>query len=137
MGKSCCAVGCSARYKKGTGVKFYRFPKDPERKRQWVAAIKRKNWEPNEHSWLCSNHFVGGVKSNEANSPAFNPTIFAHTTSLSGKSEEKLRRFARLKQASRRRRLQFVTELAHSNAEDHEDASLVSEDELHDCDYVQ
>ena len=124
-------MGCSVRYKKGTGVKFYRFPKDPIRKRQWAAAINRKNWEPNEHSWLCSNHFVEGVKSIEANSPAFTPTIFAHT-SLSGKSEEKLRKFAQLKQASRRCKLQFVIELAHSNAEYHEDASLVSEGELHD-----
>lgn len=26
MGKSCCAVGCSSHYKKGSGIHLYRFP---------------------------------------------------------------------------------------------------------------
>ena len=31
-------------------MKFYRFPTDTELKAKWVAAIKRENWTPNEHS---------------------------------------------------------------------------------------
>ena len=46
---SCCAYGCTNRQGK-VGVKFYRFPTDTELKAKWVAAIKRENWTPNEHS---------------------------------------------------------------------------------------
>ena len=36
MGKACCAVGCSNRFIKGSGVHF---PQDEERKSQWIAAV--------------------------------------------------------------------------------------------------
>ena len=104
MGKSCCAVGCSNRYSKGCGLQFYRFPRDPERRRQWIASVNRKNWEPTEHSWICSSHFIGGNKSNEPTSPAHNPSIFDHIKSpKKRKAEEDLRRFSRLKECKRRR----------------------------------
>ena len=57
MGKACCAVGCSNRFIKGSGVHF---PQDEERKSQWIAAVGRKDWIPNEYSWICSVHFVSG-----------------------------------------------------------------------------
>ena len=50
MGKACCAVGCSNRFIKGSGVHF---PQDEERQ-QWG---RRKDWIPNEYSWI---HFVSG-----------------------------------------------------------------------------
>ena len=50
MGKSCCAVGCSKRFAKGSGFKFYRFPKEPERRRQWIATVNRKNWQRDQVS---------------------------------------------------------------------------------------
>ena len=34
VGKACCAVGYSNRFIKGSGVHFYRFPQDEERKSQ-------------------------------------------------------------------------------------------------------
>ena len=37
---------------------MFRFPTDPERKRQWVAAIRREGWQPNEHSRICQEHFI-------------------------------------------------------------------------------
>ena len=36
MGKACCAIGCSNRFIKGSGVDF---PQDEERKSQWIAAV--------------------------------------------------------------------------------------------------
>ena len=24
----------------------------------WIAAVQRKDWEPNEYSWLCSAHLL-------------------------------------------------------------------------------
>ena len=37
---------------------MFRFPTDPERKRRWVAAIRREGWQPNEHSRICQEHFI-------------------------------------------------------------------------------
>ena len=81
MGKACCAVGCSNRFIKGSGVHFYRFPQDEERKSQWIAAVGRKDWIPNEYSWICSVHFVSGEKSNNLLSPDYVPSLFEHMKS--------------------------------------------------------
>ena len=64
-GESCCAVGCMNRFAKGTPIHLYRFPDDPARKARWISAVNRKEWTPNEHSWICSDHFVSGNKSND------------------------------------------------------------------------
>ena len=65
--KSCCA-----------GISFYRFPTDKERRSKWISAIKRKYWELNEHTWLCSAH---GKKSNDPLSPDYIPSVFSFTNS--------------------------------------------------------
>ena len=75
MGKSC-AVGCTNHYFKGCGLKFYRFPVDPEWRLKWVAAVDRKNWSPNKHTWLCSTHFVEGYKSNYPTCPDYVLSVF-------------------------------------------------------------
>lgn len=37
---------------------FFRFPlKRPDILKMWVHAIKRKNFTPNNYSYLCSEHF--------------------------------------------------------------------------------
>ena len=41
MVKHCCAVGCHNIYKKESGVKFYRFLSNLDRKSKWIAAV---NW---------------------------------------------------------------------------------------------
>ena len=41
MGKNCCAVRCTNRRYRGCGLEFYRFPRDPDRKRLWIAAVSR------------------------------------------------------------------------------------------------
>ena len=63
MVKSCCAVGCRNTYNKGNGIKFYRFPANPEKRARWVAAVNRKDWIPKDYSWICSQHFVTGERS--------------------------------------------------------------------------
>ena len=52
-------------------MQFYRFPADPERKSKWVAAVNRKGWYPTEYTWICSEHFVSGVKSNNPLAPNY------------------------------------------------------------------
>jgi hypothetical protein len=56
---SCIACGCANRQGK-PGLKFFRFPKEKERRSQWIAAVKRENWCPSEYSRLCSAHFITG-----------------------------------------------------------------------------
>ena len=58
MVKSCCAVGCTNRILKGSGIQFYRFPSDCERRERWKTAIHHDDWEPTEYSYVCSVHFV-------------------------------------------------------------------------------
>ena len=43
---------------KNSVVNFYRFPEDKDRRVKWIAAVARKNWEPIQYSWICSDHFV-------------------------------------------------------------------------------
>ena len=66
-GGSFCAVGgCSNNsYRdlesaiEGRGfLKFYRLPKEPQRKEKWVARMRRQfGWKPFEHTKICSDHF--------------------------------------------------------------------------------
>lgn len=45
----------------------FRFPKDPELRKRWVVATKRKGFIPSNSSRLCSAHFedsafeIGGI----------------------------------------------------------------------------
>ena len=102
--KNCCAVGCSNVFRKGSGIQFYRFPVDLERRSKWIAAVNRQNWNPTEYNWICSKHFVSGVKSNNPLEPNYMPSLLKHTKSpvkcrFEGRSEG----FAR-KQATEERR---------------------------------
>ena len=38
---------------------------------QWIVAVKRENWVPNRNTWICSEHFVTGQKSNDALAPNY------------------------------------------------------------------
>ncbi|XP_019857093.1 PREDICTED: THAP domain-containing protein 4-like [Amphimedon queenslandica] len=97
MGKCCCAVYCSNRFSKGSGLHFYRFPADPDRRNLWVAAVNRKNWQPTQYSWICSSHFIGGAKSDDPTSPSYSPSIFAHLSSCKRQGESQLARYNRSK----------------------------------------
>ena len=91
-------------YAKGTGIHFYRFPADVERRARWIAAIERKNFVPTEHIWLCSAHFISRQKSNDPLSPDYVPSVFVHTKSpVKRKLVEGMHRFERVSAAKRRR----------------------------------
>ena len=63
MVRSCSAVGCTNRDTKENrekGIKFYRIPVDGDRRRLWLAAICRKDFDPPPDAAICSVHFIGG-----------------------------------------------------------------------------
>ena len=120
MGKACCAVGCTNRFTKGSGVSFYRFPKDPARRALWISAVGRKNWAPNAYSWICSVHFVSGEKSDNPLSPGYVPTLFAHTGSpVKWKAVEDQSKYRRSQAANRRK---ICSEPGSSRSADEEDS---------------
>ena len=76
MSVSCCAMLCTNRFTKGSGVGFFMFPVDPERKKRWIHVIFRDKWEPKSHGRLCGEHFVNGRLSKEPTNVHYVPTIF-------------------------------------------------------------
>ena len=106
MPKNCCAVGCSNVFRKGSGIQFYRFPVDLERRSKWIAAVNRQNWNPTEYTWICSKHFVSGVKSNNPLATNYMPSLFKHTKSpVKRRLEARSKSFAR-RQATKRRKVE-------------------------------
>ena len=80
--------------------------------------MNRKDWEPSEYSWLCSGHFVGGQKSNDPTSSAYNPTFFEHVKSPKRKPEADLQGLSRAK-VNKRRKVEIL----------HRDAMIAEEKE--------
>ena len=74
---SCCAVSCANRYKKGSGLGFFHFPSDLQRRKPWVKAVSRAKWCPSTHDRLCGHHFVGKNPSDDPNDVDFVPSVFA------------------------------------------------------------
>ncbi|KAG8303411.1 hypothetical protein J6590_010447 [Homalodisca vitripennis] len=56
MPMSCVAFGC---FNKGKleGITYHSFPKGAEQWQRWINAVRRKDWEPNRPSRLCSSYF--------------------------------------------------------------------------------
>ncbi|XP_051564149.1 uncharacterized protein LOC127446884 [Myxocyprinus asiaticus] len=76
MVHTCVVAGCRNRRTPGTALSFYRFPRDPERKQRWIAAVNREGWVPNEGSRLCSTHFISGKQVKNPRSPDYVPSVF-------------------------------------------------------------
>lgn len=76
MVHTCVVAGCRNRRTPGTTLSFYRFPRDPERKQRWIAAVNREGWVPNEGSRLCSTHFISGKQVKNPRSPDYVPSVF-------------------------------------------------------------
>ena len=57
MPTNCAAAGCAATYNKHINISFHRFPLDPKRRKEWVRLVRRKNFVPGKHTFLCSKHF--------------------------------------------------------------------------------
>ncbi|XP_045110304.1 uncharacterized protein LOC123504081 isoform X2 [Portunus trituberculatus] len=63
MPSTCCVPYCKGNYKTGPRVSVYRFPQQPELRRKWLQAIKRKPFTPTRHSrvstiQVCELHFI-------------------------------------------------------------------------------
>jgi len=66
MPSSCCVKDCTNRYNKDSLVKFYRFPLgkgSADRLHKWMIAVNRRDWQPNEGTRICSDHFITGLGS--------------------------------------------------------------------------
>ena len=72
MVNTCAIHGCHNRQDKAVKRGFYSVPKvlihqgkqtedlSRLRRKTWIARINRKNFEPNQHKRVCSDHFVEG-----------------------------------------------------------------------------
>ena len=60
MVNNCCVVGCTNYVGKKPGLRFYSFPSDAQRREKWVAAVRRKDWQPSKHTRICNEHFING-----------------------------------------------------------------------------
>ena len=100
MVKSCVAFGCSNRSVKGSELTFYRFPANIERRKKWIAAVRREKWTPTKHSWLCSSHFISGSKSDDPLNPDYVPSLFQFVASpVKRRKRLQLQQFCRRKKA--------------------------------------
>ncbi|XP_012730186.2 uncharacterized protein LOC105934643 [Fundulus heteroclitus] len=106
MPTTCCAPGCTQRHSKSSGVRFFRLPRDEERRRKWVVSMRKNNpnrlWTPSRHDRICSLHFISGEPSTDVDHPDFLPTIF-YFSPLTKSPTTSLERFERV--VKRRRRL--------------------------------
>ena len=108
MPTTCAVVGCHNRQSKYSKSSFYRFPKEEERRRRWIAFVSRKNsdgsaWEPGNGDRICSQHFINGKKSDLYINPNYVPSIQAKN-SPDTECNAALSRFER---ASNRAKLQM------------------------------
>ncbi|XP_021342022.1 uncharacterized protein LOC110454168 isoform X2 [Mizuhopecten yessoensis] len=53
----CAAFGCSNRLKKGSGISFFKFPKNPVQRSTWEHYCRRSSFTATNHHTLCSVHF--------------------------------------------------------------------------------
>jgi len=65
MPSYCCAYNCTSKAgtvsSKNLGIRFFRFPRDKERRALWAAAVRRADFVPNDYTRICSLHFVFGI----------------------------------------------------------------------------
>ncbi|XP_039551068.1 THAP domain-containing protein 1-like [Pimephales promelas] len=122
-----CAVSCdnskSQRYDKK--LKFYNIPKNPERRHKWISAIKRDHWTPTEHSRLCSEHFISGMKSDNPLNPDYVPSLFAYLSPEQRQRKINCYKKFEQTQAVKRKRsctTSDVSMLPHGNEMDHSDS---------------
>ncbi|TRY79879.1 hypothetical protein TCAL_16052 [Tigriopus californicus] len=117
-GTYCCVVDCrkNQRVDGSRGIKFHSFPTNEKRYYQWVRAVRRENahgslWSPSSVSRICSSHFVGGVKSNDPESPAYYPTIFP-SKHVKPKAMSDLKSFERRRSGENAK---FIDEIAQTS----------------------
>ena len=134
----CCAVGCNncSSRDRPRGVKFYSFPKDKKRCKDWIAEVNRVGsrgslWTPSDAARLCSEHFYGGVKSNDPSSISYLPTLFSNGQSPVQKPADRARSERCQIREQKRDGLRNHNESAHvaekDDLESHIDSAHVAE----------
>ncbi|XP_024890187.1 uncharacterized protein LOC112466354 [Temnothorax curvispinosus] len=79
--RSCCVRNCKNNELKNT-CKFYKFPTADyklKQRKKWIAAVRKINsykWQPKKSDVICSDHFIGKIKSNEEASLGYVPSVF-------------------------------------------------------------
>eukprot|EP00105_Crassostrea_gigas_P027917 XP_011449409.1 PREDICTED: THAP domain-containing protein 1-like [Crassostrea gigas] len=96
MPAHCCAYGCKSRQTAGENIKFFRIPKDEHLRAKWISAIKRDDWEPSDHTRICSKHFINGQPCRDPTNPDYVPSVFCHRPIKEGVLQEKVQRHKRL-----------------------------------------
>ncbi|KAK0077865.1 hypothetical protein PV326_009739 [Microctonus aethiopoides] len=108
--KSCCIKGCTekSRHKWQVDllVKFYCFPWSQfgaswknDKRIKWINAVENyvknpKEWESNQHTRICSAHFITNSKSENSHHPSYVPSIFPGKENTRN-SIQRLQRFDR------------------------------------------
>ena len=69
-------INCTNRYTKGSVVKFFVFPTDPEHRKRWTVAVSRDKLLSSKHDCLHSAHFFSGRTSNVPDGIDYAPGIF-------------------------------------------------------------
>ncbi|KAI2795725.1 hypothetical protein BLOT_016559 [Blomia tropicalis] len=118
-------------------VQFYKFPNtkyESIRRPAWIRFCARKNadgsdWQPTNHSRICSEHFVGGRHVNNINHPSFLPTIHPVKT-LSKGSVVSLDRFERSLNRSTKKSTSHSHHQQSSCSDEHFEESTSAEDYL-------
>ncbi|XP_040580792.1 THAP domain-containing protein 11 isoform X2 [Lepeophtheirus salmonis] len=84
----CASPDCKQKFSKGSPIKFFRFPRDKNRRLLWTLAVrqgsscsKAKNWVPSEDNRLCGRHFITGKASQVKSHPDYVPSIFTPCSS--------------------------------------------------------
>ena len=58
-GTCCSAYGCSRKFNKNDNIRFHSFPlKDKQLLKKWLAAMRRDDFLPTQHSRICGQHFL-------------------------------------------------------------------------------
>ncbi|XP_072144304.1 uncharacterized protein [Dermacentor andersoni] len=97
--RPCSAVGCQSEQSKKSSVSFFRFPKDPVKRKAWEMNMGRKDWHASDASLLCSEHFMPDSYNEDLRllaefripvkklrlRPDAVPTVFAHRPILQAK----------------------------------------------------
>ena len=80
MVTSCCVIGCTSRHSKAATTGFFRFPRNEEKRRRWLAAVRRRNadgtsWTPGSGDRVCGRHFHRGRPHDSPAHPDYAPSV--------------------------------------------------------------
>ncbi|XP_034078352.1 uncharacterized protein LOC117550129 isoform X1 [Gymnodraco acuticeps] len=95
MPRSCCVPFSTTNKLKNPNLKCYILPNgstEPRRRTRWLQAIRREDefghlWDPkSKHVYVCSQHFITGLKNEDIAHPDYTPSLFPHKKTKSPRS---------------------------------------------------